>query len=239
MVAAIGARIFLVVQPPLISLLRGSQLPVFGLLAVGESIPPSDFYCPLMSLPLAFRTVEQTIPSTGTYLCATKKSVEEWAEVLGRSRPRVAIVCCGNNLHSNNHMRSIGVAKFASYFNYDCKLLLLQTRLSSTDENCLVTFPNIKVLPRVIADFSDTAAVVELMDLVITVDTAVAHLAGAMGKTVWILLPYNSDWRWLAERSDSPWYKSARLFRQKTVGDWRTVMDEVSAAVSEFFKSSG
>jgi ADP-heptose:LPS heptosyltransferase len=98
-----------------------------------------------------------------------------------------------------------------------------------------VSASGIEVLGDALKDFSDTAAVVALMDVVITVDTSVAHLAGAMGKEVWILLPFSPDWRWLLDRNDSPWYASARLFRQPALGDWASVLMQVQAALTVRF----
>ncbi len=118
------------------------------------------------------------------------------------------------------------------YFDYHC----LQKELRPGDKAILEQTRNIPFFGDALTDFTDTAALVELMDLVITVDTSVVHLAGAMGKEVWVLLPFNPDWRWLLDRSDSPWYPSARLFRQPGMGDWDSVIIDVKTALGNKHK---
>ena len=112
-------------------------------------------------------------------------------------------------------------------FSTDADWICLQNEIREKDFTALRRFDRIAFFGDDLRDFSDTAALLDLMDLVITIDTSVAHLAGAMGKRVWILLPYNPDWRWLLDRNDSPWYPSARLFRQQQIGDWAGVIDQV------------
>ena len=117
--------------------------------------------------------------------------------------------------------------QFLAIFSPDADWICLQKEIREKDLALLRQFGRIAFFGDDLRDFSDTAALLDLMDLVITIDTSVAHLAGAMGKPVWILLPYNPDWRWLLDRNDSPWYPSARLFRQQQIGNWAAVIDQV------------
>jgi tetratricopeptide (TPR) repeat protein len=233
MVAARGARVVLEVQPPLKPLLRSGNAQVF---APGERLPDFDLHCPLLSLPVAFNTRLETVPASIPYIVAPPERVAAWAPQFGRSaRPRVGIAWAGYARHGNNRNRSMGLEPLLALAASGITLISLQKEVSAQDRELLDAHGEILRLGEEFTDFADTAAVVAELDLVISVDTAVAHLAGAMGKPVFVLLPYASDWRWLLDRGDSPWYPTARLFRQKRPGDWDSVIAEVRGALGGKF----
>jgi len=228
-VAEKGARVILEVQPTLRPLLSDISGP-YQVLSQGEPLPGFDFHCPLLSLPLAFNTRLESIPCSIPYLSARAPAVKKWKEKLGQNDahgPRVGFVWSGNPAHKNDHNRSIALSRLVALGDLGVMPVSLQNAVRPEDERVLAANKHILHFGSELKDFSDTAALVSLMDLVISVDTSVAHLAGALGKPVWILLPFAPDWRWLVDREDSPWYPSARLFRQPTIGDWDSVIDAV------------
>jgi tetratricopeptide (TPR) repeat protein len=233
-VAALGAKVVLEVQPPLKALLKDLE-GVSLVLGRGERLPDFDVHCPLMSLPLAFQVNMATI--TGSrYLHSDPEKLAEWQTRLGKGRPtKVGLVWSGSAGHAHDHKRSLTLENIKTLMTAQAGYYCLQKEWRAAESPALVSASGIEVLGDALKDFSDTAAVVDLMDLVITVDTSVAHLAGAMGKEVWILLPFSPDWRWLLDRNDSPWYSSARLFRQPSLGDWGSVLAQVQAALKSRF----
>jgi hypothetical protein len=187
-----------------------------------------------MSLPLAFGTDLGSIPAAPRYLCADKSATGRWAERLGAHRlPRVGLAWSGRPTHRNDFNRSIPLEQLLSVTRVRAQWISLHKQLSATDEACLANSCALQRCGEELTDFADTAALIENLDLVITVDTVIAHLAGALGKPVWILLPHVADWRWLQEREDSPWYPSARLFRQTAERDWPQVIARVSGELQE------
>jgi tetratricopeptide (TPR) repeat protein len=229
-----GATVVLGVQPSLKSLLSGVA-GAHQVLSDGERLPAFDFHCPLLSLPLAFDTRLETIPAAIPYLRASTAALHKWQAKLGpKQSPRVGIVWSGRPSHLHDHLRSIALARLAGLAPPGVALVSLQNALRPEDANALSANPHIVHFGAELEDFSDTAALVSLMDLVISVDTSVAHLAGAMGRPVWILLPFAPDWRWMVGREDSPWYPTARLFRQPAIGDWDSVIDRVRLALGRY-----
>ena len=227
-VAQKGARVILEVDSPLRSLMSDLS-GVHQVLSRGEPLPKFDFHCPLLSLPLAFNTRLQTIPAHIPYLRAPERAVEKWEGRLGRTNlPRVGLVWSGRAAHRNDRNRSIALSRLATLASPDVTLISLQNEVRAKDAEVLSANKQIAHFGPELRDFSDTAALVSLLDLVISVDTSVAHLAGALGKPVWILLPFAPDWRWLVAREDSPWYPTARLFRQPRMDDWDSVIDRVA-----------
>jgi ADP-heptose:LPS heptosyltransferase len=179
-------------------------------------------------LPLALGTTLKTIPAEQQYLKSDEELRSVWsARLPPKTKPRIGVVWSGNTAHTKLHYRSIELQQFLAIFSPDAEWICLQKEIREEDLALLRQLGRIAFFGDDLRDFSDTAALLDLMDLVITVDTSVAHLAGAMGKPVWILLPCNPDWRWLLDRDDSPWYPSARLFRQQQNGNWATVTDQV------------
>jgi tetratricopeptide (TPR) repeat protein len=228
LVEARGTKVIMSVQQPLLGLLKQIS-PTIQIINQNEEPTHFDYHCSLLSLPLAFGTTLETIPAKHEYLKADEELRSLWsARLPPKTKPRIGVVWSGRIAHHNDHNRSIELQQFLAIFSTGADWICLQNEIRKKDlavlqqNNCIALFGND------LRDFSDTAALVDLMDLVITVDTSVAHLAGAMGKPVWILLPHNPDWRWLLDRNDSPWYPSARLFRQQQIGSWAGVIDLVN-----------
>jgi len=224
-VADLGAMVILEVPKTLLGLLAKLE-GVTQLITQGSVLPAFDFHCPLLSLPLAFKTHLDSIPVNNPYLFSEPDKVKHWQAVLGeKTKPRVGLVWAGNAVHKNDRNRSLALHELLPLLMPHCQFISLQKELRDTDKELLAQQPLLQHYGEQINDFTDTAALCELMDLVISVDTSVAHLAAAMDKPTWILLPYNPDWRWLIDREDSPWYPTARLFRQKQHGDWQGVIE--------------
>ncbi len=231
-VARRGAKVILEAPPVLVPLLATLAV-VAEVVPTGTSVPAFDFHCPLMSLPLALGTELATIPAPPSYLAADTKQVARWQAALGtRDRPRIGLAWSGNAAYLDDRRRSIALQSLAPLHSPDWQLISLQKELRREDRQVLAQRPDILPLGEKLGDFGDTAAVIAQLDLVIAVDTAVAHLAGALGKPFWVLLPFAPDWRWLLGRDDSPWYPTARLFRQSSPGDWDGVIARVVAALA-------
>jgi len=216
------------VPPPLRSLAQTLDCPV-SIISLGDALPPHNFNCPLMSLPLAFGTTLESIPSDVPYLSAKADQVENWRNQLGpRRRLRIGLVWAGRRHEPVNRTRDMGLEVFAPLTRLDVEIVSLQKEIPDQDRRVIESVPKIAWLGEKLSDFADTAALIENLDMVIGVDSAVVHLAGALGKPVWIMLRHSGEWRWLLERSDSPWYPTARIFRQKTPGDWAGVVSEIT-----------
>jgi len=203
-----------------------------------ERCSPFAAYCPLSGLPRLHGTTIETIPRKVPYLHADPARTAAWSarmqDLLQPGTRRIGIVWAGRQTHNNDQNRSMSLSAFAPIAALDgVSLVSLQKGPAQGAIADYFDHAPLLNLGAEIADFADTMAVIEALDLVITVDTAVAHLAGAMGKPVWILLSYAPDWRWLLERSDSPWYPTARLFRQPSPGNWGRVTRGVAEALSE------
>lgn len=229
LVAQQGATVVLEVQPSLTRLMADIQ-GVSQVVARGQALPSFDLHCPLLSLPLAFKTELDTIPS-GNYLRAPHDRAPKWERRLGEvERPRVGLVWSGGPAHLNDRNRSIALGRLSALLSrLDVGLVSLQQEVRNEDAAVLAGNGHIVHLAEEFGDFADTAAAIAQLDLVISVDTSVAHLAGALGKPVWILLPFASDFRWMRDRQDTPWYPAARLFRQPKPGDWESVIARVCA----------
>ena len=194
-----------------------------------EDLPFHDFNCPLMSLPLAFGSTLESIPSVIPYLRSKADLVEKWRNDLGpRTRPRIGLVWAGRRREPVNVTRDMGLEVLAPLTHLDVEIISLQKEIPDQDRTVLQSMHQITRLGEKLSDFEETAALIENLDVVISVDTVVAHLAGALGKPVWIMLRYSGEWRWLLERSNSPWYPTARIFRQKKPGDWAGVVREIT-----------
>lgn len=235
LLAARGANVVLEVQPELKSLLAHLD-GVAAVIAAGEKPPPFDVHCPLGSLPLALKTGPGTVPAPIPYLAADDVHLEKWSARVGAlPGRRIAIVWSGNASHDNDRNRSIGFARLAPLFDRaNASFISIQRDVRSEDAAGLAAAAHVTHVGAELEDFSDTAAVVALCDLVIAVDTAAAHLAGAMGRPLWVLLPSWSDWRWTRGSATTPWYPAARLFRQASLGDWDGVVARVGDALVHF-----
>lgn len=231
-VARRGARVFLEVQAPLVSFLSTLE-GVERVFARGEALPDFDLHCPLMSLPLAFRTDLASVPAQVPYLSADPVRVAAWRERLGDgARRRIGIVWSGSQ-GLRNDRRSMGLERVLPLLAGEFEWLGLQKELGPEDVALLSSRPDIRDMGPLLHDFAETAALVECLDLLVTVDTSVAHVAGALARPVWILLPSNPhDWRWLLGREDSAWYPTARIFRQPAPGDWSSVVARVASELA-------
>ena len=230
--AQLGARVLLQVPDAVAPLLQDFA-PGCHTVGEGQPLPPFDFFCPLLSLPLAFRTGINTVPAEVPYLRSEAKLREVWRERLGGSHgPRVGLVWSGNAAHRNDANRSIALRSLLSPLPARCQLVSLQKELRPGDEAVLAEF-GVFHAGEQLQTFADTAALLGCLDLVISVDTSVAHLAGALGKPLWLLLPYLPDWRWMLEREDSPWYPTARLWRQSTDRQWEGVISRVAQELEQ------
>jgi hypothetical protein len=234
MLARAGATVLLESPPELTSLLARVE-GVAEVVARGEALPAFDVHCPLGSLPLALRTEVASIPASVPYLKPSEERIAKWrARIAHLPSPRVAIAWSGSAGHANDRNRSIALTQLASLLAAASGFVSIQRELRPADAETLARSPTLTHVGDALADFDDTAAVVALADLVIAVDTSVVHLAGALGRPVWVLLPFGPDWRWMLERSDSPWYPGVRLFRQPAAGDWASVIARVAAELTTF-----
>jgi tetratricopeptide (TPR) repeat protein len=226
--ASMGAMVHVEVEAPLADLAGG----VAGVVAVtktGEAPPPFDLHCPFLSLPLGCRTTTASIPGQIPYLKPSKNAISKWRH-LERSpnKLNVGLVWRGNPNHDNDQNRSVSLELFRPILDCEfCAFFNLQWNLSAEESQSIERHPNIQNPISQVRNFEDTAAIILHLDLVISVDTAVAHLAGALGKPVWILLPFSPDWRWMLHRTDSPWYPTMRLYRQPRRGEWRIPISQV------------
>ena len=234
LLAARGATVVLEVQAELVRLM--SRMPaVTAVVARRQPLPPFDFHCPLLSLPLAFATQEATIPADIPYIAAANDDVAHMRTRLPRRRPLMGLVWSGERTHDNDLNRSLRLETLLPLLDLDgVTFVSLQHEVRDEDAALLRARPNVVPLGPDFRDFADTAAAIASLDVVITVDTAVAHLAGAMAKPLFLLLPFAADFRWLRERPDSPWYPTARLFRQAKFGDWQSVIEAVRPELRRF-----
>jgi tetratricopeptide (TPR) repeat protein len=228
MIAALGATVILVVHPALRPLLAGVAGVSQCLSSNSAKWPKFDLFCPMLSLPLALGTRLETIPAEIPYLPQpAAAAVQTWEQKLpARDRLRVGLVWSGNPSHSKDAKRSIPLRLFQRLLNVDATFVSLQKELRA-DDKAFLEKTGVVDLTAGLKDFNDTAALLGALDLVITVDTSVAHLAGALGRPVWLLLPHVPDYRWLLGRDDSPWYPTMRLFRQSESREYDSVLDRV------------
>jgi len=202
-------------------------------IAKGDALPDFDLQCPLPSLPLAFQSRLETIPSTTPYLRVPKRALDRWRALLGTQRSlRIGLAWSGNTKHVRDRERSMRLRDLLPLLDIEATFVSLQKEVRAGDAASLESCDMLRFSGE-IGDFSDTAALISQLDLVISVDTSVAHLAGALGKPVWILFTHAPDWRWLLDRTDSPWYPSARLFRQRETREWGSVTMRVREALLE------
>ena len=197
------------------------------IISKGEVLPNFDYQCPLMSLPLAFKTELHSIPSA-PQLTIDGDSAKQWKNKLGdKIKPRVGLVWSGSTIHTNDHNRSLSLAQLLPHLPPNIEYVCLQKEVRLADQALLEQRDDIQYFGDELNDFMDTAALCSLMDIVISVDTSVAHLSATLGKPTWVLLPFSPDWRWLLNRDDSPWYPSATLYRQEKVGQWSTTLERI------------
>lgn len=231
-----GARVLLKVQEPLralMSRLAGVEM----VLNQDRRYPPHDFVCPLLSLPFALGTVVDSIPVRRPYVYSDPARVRVWSyRVRSGTKPCVALAWRGNPAHKRDAQRSMALRSIVPFLPRTHQYFALQRDLSGEETEIIKNNRHIK---HVSCDLNDIAAICDCVDLVISADTSFAHLSCALGRPTWILLPYTADWRWLLDREDSPWYPTARLFRQSRPGDWPGVFRRVEAALRNAFPPIG
>lgn len=239
-VAALGARVIFRVPVALCRLfqhLEGAS----QIISNDEKLPNYDYYCPLISLPLIFKTDLPTLAqeTKKSYLYALPDLIQSWQERLpSNNKLRVGLCWSGSKTFAEDALRSIPLNKFYNITNEYTEFFSLQTEIREEDlptlQKIQKTSPHFHHLGEILQDFTDTAAVIASLDLVISVDTAVAHLAAALGKPCWIFIAAAPDWRWLLDREDSPWYPTVKLFRQNKLKEWDDVIEKVKHALLEF-----
>jgi hypothetical protein len=231
----LGANIILEIDSALISIIK--TLPnISQVISRGSLIPKIDYHCPMLSLPLAFETTIDTIPKDTPYLTVDFSKAEFWKKKLGpKKKMRVGLSWFGNSKQKDDAQRSLDLSALIPLLDLPVEFHSLHKEYRMKDLTLLNATPQIINHHSDLHDFSDTAALINEMDLVISVCTANAHLAGALGKNVWILLGYESNYRWLLGRSDSPWYPSATLIRQGYSGDWSNLIQEIKNKLESKF----
>jgi tetratricopeptide (TPR) repeat protein len=229
----LGATVLLQVQEALVEVLE--QLDgVSHVFADTRRAPPFDVHCPLLSLPLALE-LDLTTIAAGKYLRASPASVARWRAKLGEpSRPRIGLVWRGDPDNPVDGTRSLALSQLLSHLPERYRYVSLQKELNESEQRIFAEH-SLDISPSQDLNFPETAALCECLDLVISVDTSITHLSAALGQKNWILLPFNADCRWLMDRTDSPWYRSATLYRQTSRGDWRDVLTRVAADLKREF----
>ena len=238
LLAARGARVVFEVQPPLVRLMAGVA-GVAQIVPRGQALPDFDLHSPTMSLPLAFSTSLDSIPAHVPYIHPPADAVAQWdAALAGHALPRVGLVWAGDARHYDiecamtDRRRSLPLAAFAPVLDVaGVEFFSLQIGPAAAQAR---EVPRLIDLTGPIRDFADTAGLIAHLDLVISVDTAVVHLTGALGKPVWVLSRFDNCWRWMREREDSPWYPTLRLFRQTAPGAWEPVIGHVRDALADW-----
>lgn len=228
MLINMGAKIKLAVQKPLVNLLRSLHPEVEVMALDGGGIGSFDFFTPLLSLPLALKITLNTLPCR-PYLKADPELVSHWSDQIGsRHRPRIGLAWSGNPNPKSDHKRTMPLDTLAPLFAMDYDFYVLQRDIRPEDD--LTAYSNLHYLPEALNGFDQTAGLAMNMDNIITIDTSITHLVGALGLPTIVMLPYHSCFRWLAERSDSPWYPTMRLIRQTVPGEWGSVVDKLLAS---------
>ncbi len=232
-----GAILHLRVQSSLQTLLSSLPCQIQSISTFSDPFPEFDYHCPMMSLPLATETSDlANVPVYPRYLQVEASKKRFWSERLNiQNQPllRIGIAWSGSPTHNNDRHRSLPFSCLLPLFDLPIEFHVIQKDIRPEDLQFINSIDHLYLHSEALADFSDTAALIDAMDLVISVDTSVAHLTGALNKPLWVLLPLVPDHRWLLNRADSPWYPSARLFRQSSRGDWGTVIQQVIAAIKE------
>jgi tetratricopeptide (TPR) repeat protein len=229
-----GPRVILEVQPQLRGLLQAA-FEQATVIARGDPLPNFDLHCPLLSLPLAFATRLDTIPAVAAYLRAPSPSTMDRT----RGRLRIGLVWSGSVININGANRSMSLATLLPLLKLNATFVSLQKDVRAEDAEVLRAHGELLHVGDELFDFADTAEKIASLDLVISIDTSVAHLAGAMGKPVWVLLPFVPDWRWFLDGEQSPWYPTARLFRQDDSRTWDGVVARVAAALAALIADNG
>ncbi len=221
--------------------LASRSLPGFEIIRRGELPPAFDTHCELMSLPMALGLKLADLPAPVPYLLPDQGRVEYWRQRLGGlPRPLVALVWAGRPNHPNDANRSMSLEMLTPLAASGAQFIAIQKGQAASQAASPPAGMNLLSLSREIQDFDDTAAILCIADLLLSVDSSPVHLAGALGRPAWVMLPFVAEWRWLQSREDTPWYPQARLFRQPRRGDWNTAVTRISAALKlEFCGKAG
>ena len=235
LLARAGATVMLEVQAELKTLLTGLE-GVTSCHARGEKLPAFDVHCPLGSLPLAFKTEPATVPAEIPYLRADEAHLAKWRpRIEALPGKRVALAWAGNANHANDRNRSIDLKLLEPLLALDgVSYLSIQRDLRGNDAEILARHANVSHLGGELSDMADTAAIAALADLTISVDTSVVHVAGSLGRPLWVMLPFAPDWRWTLNGEHTPWYPQAQLFRQAALGDWPSAVATLRAELARF-----
>ncbi len=233
-----GGRVFVECQADLFPLLEAMP-GIERLIKQGDPLPDFDIQCPLLSLPLAFNTTLEDIPVEFPYLSINLNKIQKWRQYLAadQSKKKVGLVWAGRPTHKKDRKRSLALEAFKPLTDIP-RITFYSLQKGEAGQQIKNSSKGIKLIDVTgeLVDFTETGALIENLDLVISVDTAVAHLTGALGRPIWTLLPYLPDWRWLLNREDSPWYPSMRLFRQPSPGDWTSVILSVRDCLLKIIK---
>lgn len=238
----LGARVMIRAQAPLVSLFAEIDSD-FVVVEKGKTLPAFDLQCPIMSLPAAFGTTLATIPSEFPYIKVPASAARHWQQKLGPAKQlRVGLMWSGRGGRNIDDLpiraRSLPLVSLLPLLELPCEFHALQKEVVEAEATLLHSLPQVKAHDSELGDFSDTAGLVQQMDLVISIDTSVAHLAGGLGKPLWVMLPYASDYRWAMEGDSTPWYPTARLFRQSEPGCWDTVVAQVRTALQQMLAAA-
>jgi tetratricopeptide (TPR) repeat protein len=236
MLASLNPKeIIFMVQKPLLSLFSNFNKKI-KILEQDKPLPHFDYYSPLMSLPLAFKTTLGTIPVNIPYLTVDDVKNKYWQDRFGKqTKAKIGLVWSGSTTHKKDRYRSLALRQLVLLLELPFEFHSLQKEIRSDDKKILKTCKSLYQHQNDLNDFSDTAALLNQMDLIISIDTSVVHLAGALDKQVWVLLPYIPDFRWLLNRDNSPWYPSIRLFRQPKFDDWESVIQQLIIELKKLY----
>jgi tetratricopeptide (TPR) repeat protein len=232
----LNTRVTVAVQNNLVDLLAQSK-PLWNVVNISGALPACDYSYSLLSLPFLLREKFIDIHDENPYVFSDPMKVSEWKSRLGpKQKPRIGLAWSGNILFKGNAKRSIPLLQVISFLPSDLQYVSLHKELSDFDLKILERNTFISNYASNLTDFNETAALIDCLDLVITVDTSIAHLAGAMGKRAWLLLSDNADWRWFIDTEFSPWYPTIKIFRQDQLGDWSSVLKKVELELTAQFR---
>lgn len=232
---AMGANVIMPVAPGLVDIMQSmhSDILVTSSDISAADLPHHDFHVPLMSLLGIFKTDLNSIPCAERYIAPDDAISEKWgSRFTNKSKLQVGITWSGNPVHVNDHNRSMSLAQLQLLFNLDVDWHILQTEIRPADEALLPNTP-LKDWRAELTSLQETAGLLDQLDLLITVDTSVAHLSAALGRPTWLMLPFAPDFRWLLNRQDSPWYPSVHLFRQPQPGNWNSVVKQITETLTQ------
>jgi len=236
-VKALGCKVILAAQPNLTGVLSNIE-GVDQVISYDTNAPSHDYHTMLLSLPHIFKTTLDTIPNTTPYVSADTNSLNKWKSIFNNTPNfKVGLVWTGNPKNANDKRRSLSIETLIPLLNIrGIKFFSLQMGEKSKELNLFGLNNRITDLSPDLKDTWDTAAAISLMDLIISVDTSVGHLSGAIARHTWLMLPFAPDWRWMLKREDTPWYPTVRLFRQPEPGDWGTVVEKIKRELTQIVK---